>query len=250
MKLLVIVLCLLSERYLVHQASFGRFALFSSYFRALGSQLPASFMAINPYALLAIMVLPLVILCAFVLWILGSIVFGFVGFLLHLVIFYYCLGPDNPFYPNRASAEDDNSSNNAHNYFVAINSQVFAVIFWYIVAGPVAALIYRLISLSQEQPAVASAAKTVTDILDWIPARITVVLYLLVGNFQQSVNFFMQHFVSPPQYNAQLLGEGGVLAARTQENAAVSLPYAQSLVEHAIILYLVFLAFFTFVAWL
>ncbi len=55
----------------------------------------------------------------------------------------------------------------------------------------------------------------------------------------------MQKFFSSPEFNNQLLTEGGLLAARTSESEPVQLPYAESLVEHSIIVYLVVLALFT-----
>ncbi|WED44099.1 regulatory signaling modulator protein AmpE [Legionella cardiaca] len=250
MKLFVIVLCLLSERYLVHAVSHNRFYWFSSYFTAISQKLFTTEASLFYQILILVaVVIPPVLVTWLLLYIFGHLLFGFIGLLLNLIIFYYCLGPQNPFYPVREAGEDDSEAVTG-NYFAKINGELFAVIFWYIVAGPLGVLLYRLISLCRDYETTAEIARIITNALDWIPARLTVLLYLLVGNFQRGIHFFAQMFFSAPEKNDTVLSNGGLLAARTYEDEAVPLPYAESLVEHALIVYLVFLALFTLVSWL
>lgn len=248
MKLLVIVLCLLSERFLVHSLSHNRFYWFSSYFNALSQRLPKEGFFAHPGVLITAVLLPILFVCWLALFILGHLFYGFIGLLLNLAIFYYCLGPENPFYP--VSQENESDETVAGNYFIKANNELFAVVFWYIVAGPLAILVYRLVSLCRGQELTAKLAQWLTNVFDWIPARITVLLYLLVGNFQQGFRYFMQTFFSAPENNDSLLSQGGLLAAHNSENESVQVPYAESLVEHALIVFLVFLAVFTLGAWL
>ncbi|CDZ79142.1 regulatory protein AmpE [Legionella massiliensis] len=248
MKLLVILLCLLSERYVVHAASYLRFNWFTDYCNKIYQISPQTKVFSNPAVILALIVLPLVILCALVLLLIDHWLFGIICFLLNLAIFYYCLGPDNPFYPIREKVDEPDPELASGRYFAQVNGQLFAVLFWYVVAGPLAAVVYRLISLCREQELTAKLAEKITSILDWIPARISVLLYLLVGNFQKGYGFFVQRFFSLPENNDSFLSEGGLLAARINESEPVLLPYAENLVEHAVIVYLVLLAFFTLVA--
>jgi AmpE protein len=250
MKLFVIVLCLLSERYLVHSISHSRFYWFPSYFAAISQKLLKSeFSLFNQLSVLALVVfIPLIIFGLFC-YFLGWIFFGFIGFLLHLIVFYYCLGPQNPFYPVFEQGEQDNETV-IRNYFAKVNGELFAVIFWYIVFGPLGSLFYRLVSLCREQLLTADLARNITDVLDWIPTRITVLLYLLAGNFQRGIHFFGKMFFATPYKNYTLLGEAGLLAAKDREEEVLSIPNAERLVEQALIIYLVFLAFFTLVSWL
>ncbi|CEK10930.1 CobD/CbiB family protein [Legionella hackeliae] len=251
MKLFVIVLCLLSERYLVHTVSHNRFYWFSSYFAAISQKLRTTDASLlSQISILLAVVLPPIILAWVIFYIFGHIIFGLIGLLLNLIIFYYCLGPQNPFYPVRAEGEDQDNEGVVGNYFAKVNGQLFAVIFWYILAGPLGVLLYRLISLCQEQLPTMHLSRIITNLLEWIPARLTVLLYLLVGNFQRGIHFFAQAFFSAPEKNDTLLSTGGLLAARTNDNEPVPMPYAESLVEHALIVYLVFLALFTLVSWL
>lgn len=249
MKLLIIVLCLLSERFLVHSLSHNRFYWFSSYYNALSQRFPKEGGMAHPGLLVMAILLPILFICWLVLFIFGHLFYGFIGLLLNLAIFYYCLGPENPFYPVRQENEGDEEAV-AGNYFVKANNELFGVVFWYIVAGPLAILVYRLVSLCKGQEKTAKLAQWLTNLFDWIPARITVLLYLLVGNFQRGFRFYIQMFFAAPENNDSLLSQGGLLAAHNSENESVQLPYAESLVEHALIVFLVFVAVFTLGAWL
>lgn len=251
MKLLIIVLSLLSERYLVHRVSLNRFYWFADYLSAIDQRVPAKGLFTQPVLMLMIIVSPPLLITILSLLIGQSFFFGFLGLILHFVIFYYCLGPSNSFYPV-TPPEVDNSEHEvlSKHYFTEVNSQLFATIFWYLILGPIAVLGYRLIFLCQEYLPVSTLARQITAVLLWIPARITVILYLLVGNFQQGFNYFLQYFFTSPKYNDELLAQGGILAVQTNKNNPVLLTQAQTLVEHALIVYLVLIAFFTVVAWL
>jgi AmpE protein len=250
MKLLIIVLCLLSERYLVHAVSHNRFSWFAQYFDWINQKLPQSSLSTNSYFVLGMVILPIVLLCWIILLLFNHVLFGLFGFLLSFIIFYYCLGPENSFYPINNQENEQDSENVAGNYFVKVNSQLFAVIFWFIVLGPMAVLVYRLLCLCKYQTLTQQAAGLITGWLDWITTRITMLLYLLVGNFQRGFHYYSSMFLTSPEHNEEILRTGGLLVARSQDEEVVTLPHAQTLVEHALIVALVFLAFFTIVAWL
>lgn len=250
MKLLVIVLCILSERYLVHAASHYRFHWFDAYCNNITGKLPQTGLLANSFVTLAILILPILIIVGIILALFDNLLFGFISLLLNLLIFYYCLGPVNPFYPISSPDEDTENEAVAGRYFAKVNNQLFAVILWFIVAGPLGALLYRLLDLCKRQETAKPAAELLSGYLDWVCARITLLLYLLVGNFQKGFNYYRQMFFSSPKHNDEILETGGLLAARASDVDIVTLPYAQNFVEHALIVYLVFIAFFTLVAWL
>lgn len=247
MKLLVIVLSLLSERYLVHSLSHRRFSWYAHYSERMASFLPRQGLWINAYFHLAIVILPILLASWIVLAFSCHLLFGFITFLLNLLIFYYCLGPDNAFYPITTS---DSEKENAEQYFYRVNTQVFAIIFWYTLLGPLAIIFYRLLSLACKNETTQKTATTLINIIDWPSARITLFLYLLVGNFQKAFGFYTRLFFASPSQNALFLGQGGVLAVSTGDEEVSSLARSQTLVEHALILFLVLIAFFTLVAWL
>lgn len=247
MKLLVILLCLLSERFLIHSVSYQRFYWFSDYCQKIKGAVNS--FSTNPWVLLALIVLPILLLVSIIYFLLHYLMFGLIGFLLSLIIFFYCLGPQNVFYP---IVQSDIKSNEelVGDYFIAVNRQLFSLVFWYIIAGPIGALTYRLITLCRDIYFVGEQANEITDLLEWIPARLTVLLFLLVGNFQRGFSLFTSCFLAKPEANSAMLRECGLQAVRTNETEEVPMPQAESLVEHAIIVMLVFIALFTLITWL
>lgn len=250
MKLLVIVLCLLSERFLIHAISYQRFSWFNQYLLFIDEHILKGKFSTHPPLLLACYILPIILISSLIYLSMCSVLFGFVGLLLSLLLFYYCLGPKNPFYPEIPQAESADQESSIKEYLAVVNNQLFAVIFWYIVGGPIAALFFRMVSLFQSHAMTASLAKDITEVLEWIPARMTVLLYLLVGNFQSGFKILLSYLVAKPAENQKMLVECGMLALKTDETNVISMPAAQTLVEHAVIVLLVLVALFTMASWL
>ncbi|AHE67362.1 regulatory signaling modulator protein AmpE [Legionella oakridgensis] len=250
MKLLIIVLCLLSERFLVHVSAHKRFYWFTSYFNAVIKLFPEHRMMINPWIMLILVLLPLLLATAIIFYFFEHFLFGFVGLLLSLIIFYYCLGPGHPFYPACSQSPESAIQDDVGNYLAEVNGQLFAVIFWYIILGPLGVLAYRLISLCRNQDKVQVQANYLAAVLDWVPARMTALLYLLVGHFQAGIHYFSNHVLTSPDNNQMMLKTCGLYAVDGDEQELLLMSKAETLVEHATIVLLVFLAFFTIAAWL
>ncbi len=250
MKLLVIVLCLLSERFLVHVEAHNRFRWFSAYINATEKQLSKIRALSSQWIILLFVVLPFVVIGSVILYFFSDSIFGFVGLLLNILILYSCLGPGNPFYPVHVSTTESASCKEIGEYLGQVNGQLFAVLFWYILLGPLAALVYRFISQCRHQSSLASLATKLTDILDWLPVRMAILLYLLVGNFQVGFRVLLTSFFKAPANNQILLSGCGLKAIDSGEASTIKMAQAENLVEHAVILLLVLLAFFTLVAWM
>lgn len=250
MKLLVIVICLLSERFLSHAIAHNRFHWFANYGNNIEQWMLKTKALSSPWAMLATVMIPLLLVVFLVLHFLDGVFFGFVGLVLNVVIFYYCLGPVNPFYPVRKHEESEPVTEaSISDYLIGVNGQVFAVVFWFIVLGPIGALLYRLTRLCIDRPAVSEEALHFTELLDWLPVRMTALLYLLVGNFQSGLGEYSHLFFESPTKNQAFLSTCG-LQALGHEEEELSMTRAETLVEHAIIALLVLIAFFTLGAWI
>lgn len=249
MKLLVILLCLFSERFLVHAVSYQRFYWFGDYYQHIKKIAEKHSVFTNPWLLLVLIIAPILLATAFIYFLLHGIFYGFMGLLLSIAIFFYCLGPQNVFYPVTQS-DSETTSELVGDYFALVNTQLFAVVFWYIIAGPIGAVAYRLVALCRSINEVSVHANELTDILEWIPARLTVLLFLLVGNFQRGFAAFTSFIIAKPDYNNEMLRKCGLLAVQTNDGEEVPMPVAEGLVEHAIVVMLVFIALFTLISWL
>ena len=247
MKLFVIVLCLLSERFLVHISSHHRFHWFILYSQGVLSKCSAS---LPTWVKLSAVVLPLLTAVGLVLYGVNAWLFGFIELMLNIGLFYYCLGPVNPFYPGQKHSEDDAPTQEARmDYLAQVNGQLFAPLFWYIIAGPLGMLTYRLIMLCQDESVVSEAAAKVLGLLDWVPCRMTGLFYLLVGHFQKGFLRFRATFFSPPSMNQIVLRESGLSALEGESHEEKTMLHAERLVEHATIFLLVLLAVCNMIAW-
>lgn len=249
MALLVIVLCLLSERFWAHSRAHQRFHWFLAYGARVSFGLRSVSSRVPPWIILTAIVLPIVLVVMLVLHVTDNALFGVIGLLCSLAIFYYCMGPVNPFYPAHEKPVSDLTNEDLAAYLVAVNGQLFAVLFWYIVAGPLGLVAYRLVSLASHLSAVRREASLLTQVLDWLPARMTALLYLLVGNFQVGLSIYRKQFFSAPNNNNAFLSACGMAAMNLEHHKKKSMRQAERLVEHATVVFLLLLALCTLVTW-
>ncbi|MFP3873072.1 MAG: regulatory signaling modulator protein AmpE [Thiohalophilus sp.] len=75
---------------------------------------------------------------------------------------------------------------------VEANTRLFGVLFWFLILGPIGAVLFRLSCQVRQQAPVTdeyrAAARDLYRILAWIPARLTVVCYALAGNFVDTLS--------------------------------------------------------------
>ena len=165
----------------------------------------------HPWLILALLVLLPVALLGLLLVVLEPVAYGLLALPVHLLVVIYSLGRGDllgglgPFRDAwrredlQAAAHVANRDLNicaddgeqllervqAHLLWQAYQS-FFAVIFWYFVLGPVAALSYRLLALAEEHaqnPALAERAGQLRHAFDWVPVRVLAASFALVGNF-------------------------------------------------------------------
>ncbi len=98
----------------------------------------------------------------------------------------------------------------------------FAVIFYYLIAGPVAALTYRLLMLSSEQvkwPQAAGLATRLLHILDWLPVRLLSLSFALIGNFITVNQALMPNLLCITEPANSLLDKTGRAAVEAEKDA-------------------------------
>jgi AmpE protein len=249
MNFLVILLCVLSERYLVHAVAYYRFYWFKNYVNYIERYLPISPVLNYSAILLCLIILPPILIVGLFLLLFSQMLAGFGDFLISIIVFYYCMGPENIFYPINNATIDSNQDTIVGNYLVNANHQLFGVVFWFLLAGPIGIVFYRLVYLCQGYDITRPAARSIAQVLDWFPARLTLILYLLVGNFQQGFHYLKQNFLTAPNYTDRMLFNGSLQALHTDGQENVSLAYGQRLVTHAVFIYLIAIAILSLVFW-
>lgn len=167
--------------------------------------------ATRPWVMLALLVLVPVLLLQLALTIIGSVAYGWLVLPIHLLVLIYSLGRvdlvavlgpfrdacrrgDTQAAVHVAGRDMGVQADNGEQLLHGVQGYMlwqafqsfFAVIFWYFVLGPLAALSYRLLALAAEQgttPALVERAGQLRHAFEWVPVRLLAASFALVGNF-------------------------------------------------------------------
>lgn len=199
---------------------------------------------VNPYLLLMMICLPIVVLILVLQLLLDDWLYGFAKMLFDICILLYAYGPKNlwadTFFSETTVAVPDvrkstlktmdTSYNKSlhwyllNNIFIAANVRIFAVIFWFIILGPGGAILYRLVNLlspgstiASSDYALANAARHAQALLDWVPIRIFTFLFALSGHFVQVLETWRKYVSFGLTNNETMLTECGIAALGFQE---------------------------------
>lgn len=225
-----------------------------------------------PVVILVITLLPPLLLVWIIERLLRGWVFGLFELIFGVVILLYCLGPENLWVqvyrciqsfnkeePKKSletiettfgvEAHEPHHHSFVRTIFVAANQRVFSVIFWFVILGPVGALLYRIVDLSSRQTSfsLSSIALTVKLYLEWIPVRLFGFLFALGGHFNKVFTCWKNGFLKSVQHNEQFFADCGVAALDSLEKdqvpeIGVAEREALSLIDRALIIGLVILA--------
>jgi AmpE protein len=219
----------------------------------------ANWPAIIPVILLGIV---LVLPVAGVIWILGDALAGFAYLLLAIVVLFFSLGPhdigeDVVAYCRALEADDDEQVHNAAKAIVEddvpddpaertslveaavcvqANNRLFAIVFWFMLLGPLAAWAYRVTDLIRRRAVftaareedkdghvarIRDAAEMLHGWLAWIPARLTAIGYAAAGHMDEAIAALRapteDHDLTTSKRNEALLARVGVAALALQD---------------------------------
>ncbi|HKM36786.1 MAG TPA: regulatory signaling modulator protein AmpE [Thiopseudomonas sp.] len=98
----------------------------------------------------------------------------------------------------------------------------FAILFFYLIGGPLAALAYRLLVLTAEQtqwPEAAGKTTRLLHILDWLPVRLLSASFALIGNFITVNRALMSDLLCINEPANSLLSKAGRAAVEAESHA-------------------------------
>ncbi|MEO4014249.1 MULTISPECIES: regulatory signaling modulator protein AmpE [Pseudomonas] len=197
-------------------------------------------LAKSPWLILVILVLLPVALLGLLLLVLDPVAYGLLALPVHLLVVIYSLGRGDllaglgPF-RDAWRREDLQAAAHVADRDVGICADsgeqllerveghllweayqsFFAVIFWYFLLGPVAALSYRLLALVEEHgqnPAVVERAVKLRHAFDWVPVRLLAASFALVGNFVAVSRVMLHELLNWNISAAQLIEKVGLVA--------------------------------------
>lgn len=202
----------------------------------------------RPWLVLIVMVLLPVALLALLLWVLGPVAYGLLALPVHLLVVIYSLGRGDllaelgPFRDawrredlqaaaHVAKRDLDIEADSGEQLLERVQGHLlwqayqsfFAVIFWYFLLGPVAALSYRLLALAAEHsqnPGVAERAAQLRHAFDWVPVRLLAASFALVGNFVAVSRVMLHELLNWNISAAHLIDKVGLVAGEIPKPVA------------------------------
>jgi AmpE protein len=213
-----------------------------------------------PLLLVMLLAVVLVLPVLLVRWMLGDTLFGFPYLVFAVVVLFFSFGPKdigeevNEYCAAVEAGDEERIRRSAKVLLerdpppdpaariseveaavcVQANNRLFAVIFWFVLLGPLGAWAYRVTDLirrravfkaAREESTESAASLSVTAAEDlhgwiaWIPARLTAFGYAMAGNFEAAISAWRSAGnvgVPPGIQNENLLGRVGVGALSLQ----------------------------------
>lgn len=195
---------------------------------------------VQPWWTLGILVLAPVAVLVLLLHVLEPVAYGLLALPVHLLVLIYSLGRGDtraalgPFRdawrrgdPQAAlhAAERDLglAADDADGLLERVQGHLlwqayqgfFAVVFWYFLLGPAAALAYRLLDLTAShghQTALKVRAEQLRHVLDWFPVRVLALSFALVGNFMAVIRLMLVELLNWHLRAEQWVARAGRLA--------------------------------------
>ena len=242
---------------------------------------------------IALALLPPLLIMALLQWLLHAPLYGFLGLLFGIAALVYAWGPrdldvdvetiidaHDPSTRREAIAllwpEGENAAADGPALVEAVFRNAlhrwFGVLFWFLLLGPVGALLYRLTAFAAEgafartlPPATLAGARGLYAVLDWPVAQLMTLAMALVGNFDTVFNAWREAHGNQWQLDGAFLGAAArasvksELAEEAEEYAEEGMVQAMrelpelrdamSLVWRILLLWMAVLALFVIAGW-
>ena len=151
--------------------------------------------------LIILPILLLLYLLDYIIYLLG----GIIGSTIFIIfVLYYCL--------------ENNFNNDNDSIFITAHEETFAIIFWFTILGAPGAMLYWLLKtmqfkytlILQRIPNLQLGLELIHNIIAWIPARITGLIFALVGSFNKGFASWYNCIQTTTIPSSQVLTECGM----------------------------------------
>ena len=218
MSLIILLICLLAERFLLEYQYLRQANWFNEYSNWFERQELPDWM-LNGFGGVIALLLPPLLAIALFQHLLNDSLLGIPGALFACIILILSFGPQDldrqvkQLYDTNNKHDEEQAASSAKeliqndlpssdpHYSQAIvesileqaNSRLFAVIFWFLVLGPIGAAMYRLatwlpkLQIINRELDFVLTSKQLIAILDWIPARLTAASFAIAGSFEDAL---------------------------------------------------------------
>ncbi len=281
MKLITIILALLVGRFFSDFISYRRFGWFIQHVRWVEKNLSEYGIWNSQVGVVLVLFIPAAALL-FLMYCLEQIFFG-LPFIFSIIVLFLCLGheqlTDN--IEDYIDADEEGDDDKKRQIVVLIdrsfessfptieqllgsvfnqsNRRIFAVLFWFVVLGPLGALLYRLtFELYREQKEIhgrfSDSVSDLHQLLSWPAIRLTVISFALVGSLVHTFESWRDNEQGELDANDKLLESTGLAAIQYSDRSDVKdggwLDDAHGLINRSLLLWLTVIAFGTISGWL
>lgn len=290
MSLLSVIFALIAEGFISTLSELRRFDFIFRYVEWVRSKLP-TFSFQNGSVTLVIVVAGILFSVWLVSAMLGNIL-GLLGFIFGIAILIFMIGPRNldTDVQNISTALENNDYEGASIYasqlkgseiseppmqlaqtvkeeiFVQANTRLLGVFFWFILLGPVGAVLFRFSCILKDDQKdndddFAEASRELYEIIIWLPARICVLSYAVAGNFVDTMSYWNGVSDLWLRNSEEFIVVSGMGALRYEQRIGRSdhesdepdtagIQHALSLVKRSVIVWVVLLGLLTVTGWL
>jgi len=290
MTLIIILLCIFTERYFLELEDYRQPVWFNRYL-TWSRQLPWGEWMSQSMSGILIILAPLLIATGLLQAIFDDVLGGIPELLFASAVLLLCLGPKDlqrqiqslsdawnsgdeesaqrieSELTNEAPTEDETTDRPPISISILKQAylRTFSVIFWFVVLGPIGAILYRAsYTLKQTMPSMEDLGldfrigiNRLLYILDWLPVRITAFTYALSGNFHNATYGWWHSDNDDENHNADSIldtaGRGALGiddATHDQYDPSIDAEAAQALALRSLTIWVGLLALITVSSWL
>jgi len=253
MNFIILLICLAAERWTNLGFNVRKFKVFELYLTLFKS------LKLNSYLNLLIILLPILIVIVLIFFLLMFVWFGLLAFIFAFLILWYCFG--DFVFDDKAAIHQENYHDEVETQVASLvmlaNNHIFAVTFWFLILGPIGAVLYRVNELVSKKGANAELQTVATKfqlLLDWIPTRLLAISFGFVSHFMKVLKAWLDHILTGVSQNEQVLTACGFAAMQDDLNASGITPaevkkHVLTLIDRTLIFWLVIIAIIT-ILWL
>lgn len=290
MSLLSVIFALLAESFISTLSELRRYDYFYRYLEWMRGKLPV--FSWQPGTVTLLIVVGVLL---FAVWLVSALlgsVLGLFAFLFGIAVLIFSIGPrdldEDVQKIITAMEEEDYEAANLYaselagreiaeppmqlaqtvkeEILLQSNIRILGVIFWFILLGPVGAVLFRVSCLLKQQQQdqdddFSRASRDLYDILVWLPARIVVLSFAVAGNFVDTMSYWNGIADLWQRQSEEFIVISGIGALRyesridrqhhnSDEIDINGIHHALALVKRAVIVWVVLLGLLTVTGWL
>lgn len=230
MTLLVIILVFIAQRFVGLGETFNRITWVEEYLKAMQSAFKRTAIWNHWFGIILI-VLPILIVCGIMQWLLHGWILGIVRFFFDFFVLWFCLDAYQlrqklaGYFSSLQQADLAGTELQSEKFirqnqrplqsgltglaraitceiFLRADEKLFGILFWFILLGPVGALGFFLVITIRDLAAAPNSnfvelllpANKIFGVLNWLPVRALGMSYALTGQFVSAFNYTLKNF--------------------------------------------------------